>query len=158
MSNYTPLNPVSKRFRTEKQGPVIIQNPFHYMQIDISKIVKTTEIVPGKMEITILLKRLQRVGGYSQYCKRPKKILFLFCYEGFPNFWRPYLPGGRVKDFWTMSKSLQFFFMAYLRIKIILKNQQRPFDCLANPFKDFSLSLYNIALLLPRLRKMRMKL
>ena len=34
------------------------------------------------------------------------------------------------------------FFMAYLRIKIILKNQQRPFDCLANPFKDFSLSLY----------------
>ena len=35
-----------------------------------------------------------------------------------------------------------FFFMAYLRIKIILKNQQRPFDCLANPFKDFPLSLY----------------
>ena len=93
------------------------------------------------MEITILLKRRKRVGGYSQYCKRPKKNRFFLLWR-LPKLLASIPPWREGEGLLDNVQIFIVFFMAYLRIKIILKNQQRPFDCLANPFKDFPLSLY----------------
>ena len=80
-------------------------------------------------------------GGTPSIVKDQKKIVFFLLWR-LPKLLASIPPWGEGEGLLDNVQIFIVFFMAYLRIKIILKNQQRPFDCLANPFKDFPLSLY----------------
>ena len=140
-SNYDPpLNPLPKCIRTEKpycerlkrkkQAPGIIQNPFHYMQINISKILKHHEKCPGKNQKLPNFFGFAKGGGVPPVLLNTKLFPFFSC-EGFP-----YTPMHLSNNQLFLSKNFKtnFFYHSFnqvlLSLTIFSQNffQQLSFD------------------------------